>query len=51
MEKVLLPRSRMQMRRKVFVLYGLGGIGKTQLAVEFARKHQSTFSAIFWLDG
>jgi hypothetical protein len=35
----------------VFVLYSLGGIGKTQLAVEFARKHQQTFSAIFWLDG
>jgi hypothetical protein len=35
----------------VFILYGLGGIGKTQLAVEFARKHQRTFSAIFWLDG
>jgi hypothetical protein len=32
-------------------MHGLGGIGKTQLAVEFARKHQRRFSGIFWLDG
>jgi hypothetical protein len=38
-------------RRVVVVVHGLGGIGKTQLAVEFAREHQRRFSAIFWLDG
>jgi hypothetical protein len=38
-------------RRKVVVVHGLGGIGKTQLAVEFARKHHHQFSAMFWLDG
>jgi hypothetical protein len=38
-------------RRKVVVVHGLGGIGKTQLAVEFARKHHHRFSAVFWLDG
>jgi hypothetical protein len=38
-------------RRKVVVVHGLGGIGKTQLAVEFARKHDHRFSAVFWLDG
>jgi hypothetical protein len=36
--------------RKVAVLYGLGGIGKTQLSVEFARRHHNRFSAVFWLD-
>ena len=35
----------------MFVLRGLGGIGKTQLAVEFTRRHQARFSAVFWLDG
>jgi len=38
-------------RRKVFVIHGLGGIGKTQLAVEFARKHHRRFSSVIWLDG
>ena len=51
MEAVLLPRSKAGVRRTVFVLYGLGGIGKTQLSVEFARKHQAKYSAIFWIDG
>ncbi|KAK4902524.1 hypothetical protein LTR27_000461 [Elasticomyces elasticus] len=37
--------------RKVFVVHGLGGIGKTQLCVAFARKYQEDFSAILWLDG
>jgi tetratricopeptide (TPR) repeat protein len=37
--------------RKVLVLYGLGGIGKTQLAIRFARMHKDDFTAIFWLNG
>ncbi|CAI7597003.1 unnamed protein product [Penicillium crustosum] len=37
--------------RKVAVLHGLGGIGKTQLAIRFARMHQDDFTAIFWLSG
>jgi hypothetical protein len=35
--------------RKVAILHGLGGIGKTQLAVRFARDHRYDFTAIFWL--
>jgi predicted ATP-dependent serine protease len=50
LEASLLPQKRKD-RRKVFVLHGLGGIGKTQLAVNFARSHQQRFSAVFWLDG
>ncbi|KAK4911280.1 hypothetical protein LTR66_017373, partial [Elasticomyces elasticus] len=37
--------------RKVAVLYGLGGMGKTQLAVRFARDHKNDFTGIFWLSG
>ncbi|KAK9604817.1 hypothetical protein V6Z93_002768 [Aspergillus fumigatus] len=37
--------------RKVAVLHGLGGIGKTQLAIRFARMHKKDFTAIFWLSG
>jgi hypothetical protein len=50
MEDALLTQ-RQQLRQKIFVLHGLGGIGKTQLAAEFARRHQEEFSTIFWLDG
>ncbi|KAI9823351.1 MAG: hypothetical protein M1819_001359 [Sarea resinae] len=50
LERVLLP-ERQSYRQKIFVLHGLGGIGKTQLAVEFARQHHCKFSAVFWIDG
>src|SRR5437763_30332 len=50
LERFLVDKPPM-VRRTVVALHGLGGIGKTQLAVEFARKHQRRFSAIFWLDG
>ena len=49
--QALLPTSTDQMRRKVFILHGLGGIGKTQLSVEFTRKYQGSYSAVFWIDG
>jgi hypothetical protein len=38
-------------RRKVCVVYGLGGMGKTQLAVEYARLHKAKYTSFFWLDG
>ena len=50
-ERVLLPRHRQSGRQRIHVLRGLGGIGKTQLAVEFARRHKGRFSSVFWLDG
>lgn len=37
-------------RRKVFVVHGLGGMGETQLCVEYARQHREDFTAVFWLD-
>ncbi|KAL6406241.1 hypothetical protein AUP68_10411 [Ilyonectria robusta] len=43
LEKYLLPhRSHSRQIRKVFVLYGLGGAGKIQLAIDFALRHQTT---------
>lgn len=50
LEETILPQRKNE-RRKVFILYGLGGIGKTQLSVEFARRHWRKFSSTFWLDG
>lgn len=40
-----------KIQRKVFVVRGLGGMGKTQLCVEYVRSHKNDFTAIFWLDG
>lgn len=51
LEELLLGIQCTTDRRKVAVVHGLGGIGKTQLAVEFARKHHHRFSAVFWLEG
>ena len=36
--------------RSAVVLHGLGGIGKTQLAIEYIRKHKEKYTAIFWLN-
>jgi len=30
-------------------LYGLGGVGKTQIALEYAHRHRDTYSARFWI--
>jgi hypothetical protein len=37
--------------QKVAILHGLGGIGKTQLAIRFVRDHRHDFTAVFWLSG
>ena len=49
--QLIVPSSINTMYRKVCLLHGIGGVGKSQLAIEFARKHQESFSAIFWIAG
>ncbi|KAH2473228.1 hypothetical protein KXW70_001152, partial [Aspergillus fumigatus] len=44
-------QPRFPATRKVAVPLELGGIGKTQLAIHFARKHKDDFTAVFWLSG
>jgi predicted AAA+ superfamily ATPase len=49
MERSLLP-TKAQSGRKIHILHGLRGIGKTQLAIAYARKYQHTYSAIIWVN-
>jgi len=36
--------------RRTVVLHGLGGIGKTQLTIAYAKRHRDNYSAVFWLN-
>ncbi|KAF3029576.1 hypothetical protein E8E12_000791 [Didymella heteroderae] len=36
--------------RKTVVVHGLGGMGKTQLALEYAQRHRNEYSAVFWVN-
>lgn len=36
--------------RRIVVLQGLGGIGKTQLSIAYAKRYKGNYSAIFWLN-
>jgi hypothetical protein len=49
MENILQPKSKSPDRR-VLILGGMGGIGKTQLAINYAKQHRDSYSSIFWLN-
>ncbi|KAG9511616.1 hypothetical protein KCV07_g10049, partial [Aureobasidium melanogenum] len=51
LEEYFFPQKSRLARRKMFVVHGLGGIGKTQLCIEFVRRYQERYNAVFWLDG
>jgi NB-ARC domain len=36
--------------RRIAVLHGLGGIGKTQLTIAYAKRYRHNYSAVFWLN-
>jgi hypothetical protein len=46
MHKVLIGRTG----RQAVTLHGLGGIGKTQLAITYTKIHRHDYLAIFWLN-
>jgi hypothetical protein len=50
MKEQLMP-GEVSDRRKICVIHGLGGMGKSQLAIEYARIHKAQYTSFFWLDG
>jgi hypothetical protein len=36
--------------RRTAVVHGLGGMGKTQLALAYAQQHKDEYSAVFWVN-
>jgi hypothetical protein len=51
MEEILQPnRDAQDLTRKKLILAGMGGIGKTQLAIMYTKRFRSSYSSIFWLN-
>ena len=48
--KELLQPNLSNVNQKVVIIRGLGGMGKNQLAVAFAKSSVETFSTILWLN-
>lgn len=53
-DTALLPKSQKQETSQeglqLFALCGLGGVGKTQVATEYAFSRRSSYDAIFWVE-
>lgn len=49
-EKLQPETMSTEPERRVLVLGGMGGIGKTQLSIAYAKEYRSFYSSIFWLN-
>jgi hypothetical protein len=49
LDRYLSPRVNANAQR-IISIAGIGGVDKTQLSLEYARKHAHQFTSIFWLD-
>lgn len=49
LEKILKPGDESGKQRRL-VLGGIGGIGKTQLAIAYAERHRDIYESAFWLN-
>ncbi|KAJ5113958.1 hypothetical protein N7456_002492 [Penicillium angulare] len=50
MENILKPHDNTSINRRLLVIGGKPGIGKTQLAIAYAKRHSENYESIFWLD-
>ena len=51
LEKKLSPYDNECGSAKRVVLFGLGGSGKTEIAVHFAQQQRHSYKAVFWVNG
>ena len=49
LDQWLTPRSKVP-SQSIAAIVGLGGLGKTQLSLTFAKQHHEKYSSVFWLD-
>jgi hypothetical protein len=49
METLLKPND-LSGEQRILVLGGIGGMGKTQLAIAYAKRHRYSYESIFWLN-
>ncbi|KAK4899558.1 hypothetical protein LTR27_003291 [Elasticomyces elasticus] len=49
--KSMFSENNGQQQQRRFVVYGVGGSGKTQFCCKFAQDYQQRFWAVFWVDG
>jgi len=47
----VLQESATHHHPRSVVLTGLSGVGKTEIALEYAYRHQETYASTFWVDG
>jgi NB-ARC domain len=49
MKEILQPGDSSREQRRL-VISGTGGIGKTQLAIAYAERHDNVYESVFWLN-
>src|SRR5438270_10619858 len=46
-EKLCETKQKEHNRR--VALFGMGGVGKTQLTIEYIRRHEARYESVFWM--
>jgi hypothetical protein len=49
MKEILKPGGTSRKQRRL-IIGGIGGIGKTQLAIAYANRHDNEYKSVFWLN-